>query len=285
MIKAEILADSITHDEHRLTTFRLTYWRAIHSELMTHRAFSRNAASSRAIPFAKMVEAIKDMPAGPIHWGSAKKGMQSGGEIDNPKQAEGIWLRAMGEMIEYARALDGINVHKSISNRLLEPFAHMVTIVTATDWHNFFALRAHEEAMPEFQALAFAMLEEYQASWPILRPTGAWHLPLVTREERDGGLPTDTLVRMSVARCARVSYLNFKDSTVVEDIARHDSLVSSGHWSPLEHAAQAALGNVRSGNLRGWNQYRKMFPNENRENVDLGALLRRHKNPEQEVTA
>lgn len=257
MIEARIEKDSVAPHGGRITTFILTYPRFIHSELMTHRAFSRNAASSRAIPFKKMVEMLKENMATPVKWGSSKPGMQSGDEVTDTKRAYNIWENAMFAAIQHATALDEMGVHKSISNRLLEPFAHMTTIVTATDFANFFALRAHPDAQPEFQALAYKMLDAYQLSEPRELGYDDWHLPLVHGTHRE-------LAPVSAARCARVSYVNFKETSIDEDLALHDRLVGSGHWSPLEHqACPNPDGARRSGNFCGWMQYRKLFENEN----------------------
>jgi thymidylate synthase ThyX len=286
MISARIERDSVAPNGVRLTTFVLTYPRFIHSELMTHRAFSRNAASSRAIPFKRMLEMVKENPAMPVHWGSAKPGMQSGAEVEDVPRVKKIWLNAMEDAIYRAKQLDDLHVHKSISNRLLEPFAHMVTLVTATDWHNFFHLRAHKAAMPEFQALAYAMLELYLREKPTPVPEDNWHLPFVTAKdvldayERAEFKVNDAikqLCEISTARSARISYLLFKDTTPEQDIKLHGDLEGNGHWSPFEHIA-TPMKHHRSeeqycGNFRGWNQYRKQFPNENMANVDLPAIL------------
>ena len=65
MIKSEIVADSLAPSGVRLTTFVLTYPRFIHAEFMTHRMFSRNASSSRAIPVRKSIEMVLNNPAIP----------------------------------------------------------------------------------------------------------------------------------------------------------------------------------------------------------------------------
>lgn len=282
MISAEIITDSISPDEIRLTTFKLVYPRFIHSELMTHRAFSRNAASSRAIPFHRMVEMIEKNPAMPVYWGSSQKGMQSGPEIDENKRgiAIDLWLYALKHAKDAAKSLDELGIHKSISNRLLEPFAHMTTIVTATEFNNFFALRAHPDAQPEFQELAYQMLEQYLNHIPTRLNYGEWHLPFVHQIGIfHPDLTMADLIKTSVARCARVSYANFKESSLEEDIALHDRLMNSGHWSPFEHVAQSTgLYSSRElqGNFRGgWTQYRKHFEGENKTDVNLPEILER----------
>ena len=47
---AEVLIDSVNPAGQRLTTFVLRFPRFVLSEFNTHRMFSRNASSSRAIP-------------------------------------------------------------------------------------------------------------------------------------------------------------------------------------------------------------------------------------------
>lgn len=269
MIQARIEADTVSPAGSRITTFVLTYPRFIHSELMTHRVFSRNAASSRAIPFDRMVRMVRENPAMPVKWGSHQPGMQSGDEVDAiaRDRAIEVWSHACREAIAHAGALDTLGVHKSISNRLLEPFAHMTTLVTATDWENFFHLRANPAAQPEFQELAYEMLEAYLANTPR---TAHAHVPF------GDDAPAGSAFKVATARCARVSYLRFaNDSDLEADIALHDRLAANGHWSPFEHCA-TALGNKyeRSGNFRGWKQYRKSFHDECATNVDLHSLRR-----------
>lgn len=273
MIEARIIADSISPAGCRITTFVLKYPRFIHSELMTHRAFSRNAASSRAIPIQRMIEAIRENPARPVHWGTAKPGMQAGEPLppEKAEQAVAIWDEACHDAIAHAERLLELGVHKQVVNRLLEPFAHMTTLVTATEWENFFALRAHPDAQPEFQVLAYRMLAAYLANEPVQVPVGGWHIPFGDR--MPDGLTEEERLKIATARCARVSYLTFDGEFAPEkDFALHDRLAQAGHWSPFEHCARALPEAVPSGNLVGWRQYRKEFPDENRR-ADLKGIL------------
>lgn len=274
MIRAEIILDSNnTSVGSRLTTFLLVYPRFIHSELMTHRVFSRNAASSRAIPIKKMVETIRQAPAEPVEWGSNKPGMQAGEVLEpqNEVRARALWVDATEAACNFAEQLADLGVHKQVANRVVEPYAHMTTLVTATEFENFFALRAHPEAQPEFQRLADVMLALYVKSEPRECAASDWHIPFA---QGIGDLPLNDMIRVSVARCARTSYTNMGNATVTDtevDIALHDRLAKSGHWSPFEHVAQAGWADVWSGNFRGWDQYRKTFNVENRR-ADLRAL-------------
>lgn len=264
MIKATLLADSqCVPTGCRITSFILTYPRFIHSELMTHRQFSRNAASSRAIPVERMIAAVEAEPAMPVEWGTTQRGMQSGPPLSGGEAsaAEATWRAATEAAITHARELLERGVHKQIANRLLEPFAHMTTLVTATEWGNFFALRTHPAAQPEFQHLAFAILDAYTNSVPAQLFPGQWHLPF--GEKMREGAPLDERLKVCVARCARTSYVSFDgEFTPEQDAELHDRLAASGHWSPFEHPACALSTPMQSGNFVGFEQYRKRFPNE-----------------------
>jgi thymidylate synthase ThyX len=267
MIEARIIADSLSPAGTRLPTFVCVYPRFIHSEVMTHRVFSRNAASSRAIPVQKMIERILAEPAMPVSWGKNQKGMQANEDVcpEVAAQAVGVWNDAMKDAVKHAQRLVALGIHKQIANRVVEPYAHMTTVITATEFENFFALRADPEAQPEFQVLAYEMLQAYLASEPRKLAAGEWHLPFADKYVGDG-LTLTQLLKISTARCARVSYLNFEgDFAYEKDYKVHDNLLASGHMSPFEHAAVAEREMVRSGNFVGFTQYRKMIVGENRQ--------------------
>ncbi len=245
------------------------YPRFIHSEMMTHRVFSRNAASSRAIPIKKMIAAVRDEPAMPIYWGRNRSGMSAREAVapDVEAAARTEWNAALDDALRHAEALAGstIDLHKQLVNRLLEPFAWITVIITATDWANFFTQRCHEDAQPEIKHIADMMLAEYRAGEPQPVAAGAWHLPLIQADERT--LPAERLRGLSVARCARVSYLTHDGRRDRErDWELYQRLLgggANGHWSPFEHVATPASGaEVRSANFVGWEQFRKRFPDE-----------------------
>lgn len=265
MISVRIIKDSLNQHGQRLTSAILTYPRFIHSELMTHRVFSRNAASSRAIPVSRMIEAIRKEPAMFEYWGSNKKGMQAGAQLDfnDLNLAKEIWLESAEFAIRQAERLIDLGLHKQNANRLLEPFSHMTTMVTCSDWDGFFSLRAHKDAQPEFQVLAYRLLAAYLESTPTLMADGWWHIPF--DDKMPEGCPVDVKLKIATARCARLSYLTFDGKFDPEDDIRiHDQLASSGHWSPFEHCAQAqkARQDLDQGNFTGWTQYRKQFSTE-----------------------
>lgn len=270
MIKAEVILDSIWNGK-RITTLQLRLPRFILAQLNTHRAFSRSTASSRAIPIDKMIELVQTNTAEPIHWGSNKSGMQAGDEIANTTSAINVWVDARNDAIKHAKKLQSLGLHKQIVNRVLEPFMWAETIVTATEWDNFFKLRLHEDSQPEIQELAHCMKEAMDNSEPV---ESKIHLPYITLDEMEDYVQcsvedTENLskclyqyfVPISAARCARVSYLNHDKSNpdIEKDLATAEKLLSAGHWSPFEHQAYALPEVTPCRNFIGWEQARTLY--------------------------
>jgi len=267
----KVIEDSIASNGKRLTTLQLSYPRFIHAEFMTHRVFSRNASSSRAIPVAKMIEQVRNNPAMPIHWGKNQPGMQANEQLtgDELRQAKEAWMTAAQLAATQASILNSIGAHKQVANRILEPFQFIHVIVTASEWDNFFSLRAHPDAQPEIQALAVEMRRQMLMSCPVKRACDrqnayGWHLPYVTRDERVAYNDTpEFLAKLSAARCARVSYLNHDGTTpsIEKDLELYDRLVGMRplHASPIEHQAYPLpKADQRSNNFVGWRQYREL---------------------------
>jgi thymidylate synthase ThyX len=306
-ICAEIIADSLNPKGKRLTTFILEYPRFVHAEILTHRMFSKNAASSRAIPIEKMIQQVIDNPAMPVWWGKNQSGMQAKEELGNSdfyywngkdgicfdknyesesrpindKQlAIKIWLESRDKAIQQVKKLSELGLHKQIANRILEPWFNIRIILTGTDFENFFALRAHKDAQPEFQALAYKMLELYNNSTPKELKAGEWHIPFGDKmdidricklqKSKDGivGMydPKWDMIKIAVARCARVSYWNFEGKDdYSKDIETCDKLFGAvpRHLSPAEHVAKALDSEEYIGNFCGFKQYRKIYADEN----------------------
>lgn len=272
-ITATVIADSISDGCPRLTTLQLRYPRFIHSEFMTHRAFSRNASSSRAIPIERLIQDVLDDPAMPIYWGSNKPGMQAGEELPS---GEGEWLFAMDASVRVARQMSRYGYHKQIVNRILEPFSHINVLCTATSdaYAHFFALRDHPDAQPEIAALARAMRVAINNSnvEPLFRDSCSWrlwHLPYISMDEWfDESLREDDYKKISAASCASVSYktVDGKPMTVDKALAIYDKLAGSDpiHASPFEHIARPAPeGGKGCRNYKKWHQWRSDIENEN----------------------
>lgn len=269
MFEAKVIAFSITEQGKRITTFQLRYPRFILSELNTHRLFSRNSMSSRAIPVRKMIAQVWSTPAAPIHWGANQPGMQANAELTGWRATavRALWSTAAMLAASVAFAMDKCGAHKQVANRILEPFQWMRTIVTATEWDNFYELRNHPDAQPEFQHLAKLMNLAHNAATPKLLKAGEWHLPYVAEYEKELNAMSDTpddLRHVSAARCARVSYLTHdgQKPDIAVDLKLFIRLVGSRplHASPLEH--QCTPGTSDTGNLVGWTQYRKLWEKE-----------------------
>lgn len=147
--QVKILADSVAQGV-RLTSLVATYPRIIHSEVMTHRTFSRNAASSRAIPVEKNIERVLADPFVLETFHKNQKGMQGGEALDETSQqaAQEIWHDAREAAVYSARELAKLGTHKHLANRLLEPHSWITTVITATEWDNFFALRCAATPTP-----------------------------------------------------------------------------------------------------------------------------------------
>ena len=295
-ITAKIIADSINPRGVRITTFELEYPRYIHVEMMAHRMFSRNSASSRAIPTVKVIEQVEKSPAMPIHWGKNQAGMQAREELDEllKKSVQQLWVETAKEVARHATIMHQMGLHKQVVNRILEPFQLMKVIVTATEYENFWHLRDHPDAQPEIRRLAQEMKKAYNASTPAKLMSGMWHLPYIETEiiksetvdgqcysyqvykKPEGGYYTlDEAIQVSCSCCAQVSYRKLDTSLEkARDIYR--KLVESEpvHASAFEHVAKCEddyeaegwthttrCGSVWSGNFRDWIQYRQLIPN------------------------
>lgn len=290
----KVLADSISPDGVRLTSMICTYPRFIHSEMLRHRVFSHSVASSRAIPTEKQIERVRTDPFVPETFNKRVKGMGVGDELDPKMQMEAriAWIAAAEDAALHAEALNEIGIDKSRANRLLEPFLLVDDIITSTEWSNFFALRDHPAAQPEFQILARLMRETMETNEPQKLAYGQWHLPLVTSDELAELCADPHLLTMfkmvSAGRCARVSFDRHNDEeTRKASYERAEKLITSGHLSPFEHIARPIddMGEggkpdygmwgpesaVFVGNFRGWVQFRKSFPNEDNFAAILAA--------------
>ena len=294
-ISAKVIKDSISPDGVRIITLELEYPRIIHSELMTHRVFSRNSASSRAIPVSKVIELVESNPAMPVHWGKNQAGMQAKEELDDlsKESVRQLWLESAKQAVSIAKVMADIGGHKQVVNRILEPFQHMKVVVTSTEWANWDWLRDHPDADPTIHALAKEMKRVRNESTPEELFYGEWHLPYVTSErskvyaernyfdEHGEPITLEQARMVSASCCAQTSYRKQDGSLEkAEDIFK--KLVESEpcHASPVEHqATPAERSDTRlemfeegithrckdywtwSANFRGWIQFRQLIPN------------------------
>lgn len=254
---AQVVKHSTSRGGSPIITLSLVYPRFIHSEFMTHRAFSRNSMSSRAVPVAKMIEQVRTAPATPAHWGANQPGMQANMEVDRKGDALALWNLAASQAADVAERMNDLGLHKQVTNRILEPFQWMRTVVTSTEWDNFFFLRCNPMAEPNMRDLAECMRNAIETSVPIERD---FHMPYFDDIEfiKIAG-DVNKACMISAARCARVSYLNHDGSApdIDKDLDLGEKLKSSNHASPFEHVAIAAGADYKSRNFTGWTQYRE----------------------------
>jgi thymidylate synthase ThyX len=299
LITARILADSVSPDGVRMTTMEIEYPRFILAELNTHRMLSKNSASSRAIPVKAMHQHMTENPAQPVHWGKNQPGMQAKEELtdNNLADAKFMWQRAQQDAMHWAQQMaERVGLHKQVANRITEPWMIMKTVISGTEWANFWWLRAHADAQPEIHELATKMFTEYNRSSPQLLRPGEWHLPYVKSHRLSSGEliyldATDTPITTEQARvisascCAQVSYRKSDDSyEKAHKIFKQLIESQPCHASPVEHQATpmdldttnwyepetwepgvthvSANGDLWSGNLRGWIQHRKLIAGE-----------------------
>jgi len=293
-ISAYIIADSINTYGDRLTTMVLTYPRIIHSEVMTHRMFSRNASSSRAVPVKKMIESIRNNTFCPFEFQKAHKGMQ-GTEYfieQDKEECKQLWLESAEFALQQAEKMEKKEISKQIINRILEPYQYYQVIMTSgkEGLENFFDLRDHEAAEIHIQELARKMKEVYNQSKPKQLQAGEWHIPfgdniimsILDQHEIAYKFPNiksinDLKIQIATARCARVSYTvvgeEGKEPNYDNDIKLHDRLLESGHFSPFEHCAKAMsndeynfysdwkYNNEKLEHVKGWcNNFKGFIP-------------------------
>jgi thymidylate synthase ThyX len=299
--KVEVMADSwvtipiylYAKGGHRLITLRIKVPRIVLAEINTHRLFSRNSASSRAIPISKMIQWVLEHPFIPDRFPKTHTGMQASEWIEKGTdiydECVAAWLGARDLAVETVRQLDVLQISKQLANRILEPFLMHEIVLTATEWENFIALRAHSDAQNEIRIIAEMILQALSESKPTVLEPGQWHLPFgdtldykrlgaLAQDMKDVGSPDELARMVTVARCARTSYMNFEGKDDYSaDITMYRRLKDQGHWSPFEHVARAmtpaeymAYSHTYPthteygwcGNFRGFIQQRKLFARE-----------------------
>lgn len=274
-IEVQIVADSVNSAGERITTMNWLYPRFIHAEVMTHRKFSRNASSSRAIPVKRMISDIWSDPATPVYWGANRAGMQAHAELSGWRKiaCRVLWTLSSKLMCGASLAMHLLGLHKQIANRVTEPWQNINVLVTSTEWDNFFKLRCHPDAQPEIQALASQAKLRLSVSLPKPLKDGEWHLPYVSVIGQQK-MSKFNAVQVSAARCCRVSYLNHGGlkSDLKEDQGLYNKLVSADppHMSPVEHQARAMPGGQYA-NFSGWMSHRYYLENTPKSLLSTGG--------------
>lgn len=257
----EIVGHSIDVHGNEVVSAILTYPLIIHAEVMTHRMFSRNAASARAIPGAKYRNTVKEGPFIPYALQKKHSGMQGSGYLpeDSYRSAVEFWIDCMEYSVKIANYMDkAFDVTKQITNRMLAPYSWMRLLVTTgkEGLENFFELRCHEDAEIHIMELAHNLKKEYDKSVPKKLGFGEWHIPFQEDIERmmEGyysEMPESEtkdsdylqlMIEVAVGMAARTSYTLLpeeKDWRVYKRV--HDKMLEMKpfHASPFEHVLQA----------------------------------------------
>ena len=267
MIAARVVLDSISPLGIRLTTMECTFHRFILSEFNTHRAFSRNSASSRAIPVTKTLAQVTANTAIPLVFPKEQPGMSGGEPLEFSEEALKIWLSACDAAASHAEQLAALGVHKSVVNRIIEPYMWHTVVVSATAYDNFFIQRMMNSAQPEMVSLAYRMNDALRASSPTAVDFGGWHLPYVSDREQ-ATLTLEQLKELSVARVAGVSYNRLNQvRELALDFKLYARLYNANprHESPFEHVAtpsEMRMSATHQGNFAGWHQLRHLLDDE-----------------------
>lgn len=251
-ITAKIIQHSISHyTGKQIITYELEYPRYIHAEFMTHRLFSRNSASSRAIPIEAMHKQILEANVEFAHYGKNQPGMQAKEELDSLNKAavKDLWFAARDYCLGIAKAMATHGAHKQLVNRTSEPWMMMKVVMTTTEEANWDWLRRHDDAQPEIRVLAEVMHKAKMASMPFELWGDEWHVPYVNRFRNpengdlyykvgDTTIGVDDAKMISASCCAQVSYRK-NDDSLDKAKAVFDRLINSVpvHSSPVEHQA------------------------------------------------
>lgn len=280
IILAKVIEDSIASNGVRLTTVEVRFPRIVAAELLRHRKFSQNSGSSRAIPIRRMLRQVWSRPACPAEWGTNQPGMQAGAELQGWRlwAAKATWRSAARFAALHSWVLMRLGAHKQIANRVTEPYQYISVLISSTDWGNFDELRCHPDADPTMQILAIEIMTAIEVSVPRRLRIAEWHLPYVIQSEREA-LSIEEQIKLSVARCARISYDPFDgDASHAKEFERYAKLVGARpiHASPTEHQATPAFSSTqKGGNFDGWLQHRQDVEKARAMDGEVPAVLRR----------
>lgn len=267
--QAEVLAHSITKHGDEVATVSFWLGKSYLAEFNKHRALANSVGSARAVPVRK----FRAMAAGdnffPVAWPREKSGMSGGEQVEDLEKVVKQWTGLRNEALTVTQSLADLGLHKSLTNRLIEPWIGVKVVATGSAWENFFRQRIDDAAQPEIRVAAESIHAALAASTPTLLDEGEFHLPYVGTADREfaysreGALLIEQrseslgyqideqrlLAQISSARCARTSYLtnpvidqagNVIDPARVDiskDLRLYSDLVGAEprHWSPLEH--------------------------------------------------
>jgi thymidylate synthase ThyX len=229
----------------------------IHTEILTHRRFSRNASSARAMSTTRYAGLGYYMPP---QFYQSQKGMEASAQpIKHQWLARMVWSAAIQGTELAARVLERLKVAKEQRNRLIAPAKMVKGIITGTEsaWQSFFHLRNNKNADTAMQVFA----------------REAYHAIINTRWSYDTiHAPYDIDPLVNAARAALVSYAKIES---IDDYKLANRLLKDGHMSPFEHYAvwrlQPTLSNLTCSSndvhfdyvTHGWEHHRATLEKNN----------------------
>lgn len=247
MYIAEVVADSISPEGHRLTSVKVIYPHAVHKDMLRHRCMNRNVESFRAQPPEVLIDMLLDGGAFmPDEFASRTKGMGQGQALAEQQKAVELWKLHIWQTVSIAKQFLKLGIAKQQNNFLLQDLCPLTEIITATDWSNFEALRTELNddgtpvARPEVYKTAYAIMEAIGNSQPVEMDHEGWHLPMVTDAEYavliENPDQAPLWIKTSAGRCARISFGDFEwwKEAPVKSMDRADNLLKKGHMSPYE---------------------------------------------------
>lgn len=256
---ASVLADSVNAETgDRLTTFAARMPLIIWQELLTHKHLSRNSGSSRAVPILNRIWSCIQDPFVPDRFPLEGRGMQPPGFTEPGTELHERQVRSHLDLmrVNIRACLDRLDdgMGKEIVNRYLYAWLWNDAVVSGTTWTTVFGLRCHPDAQRQIRLSIEAIRDARDASTPRELARGDWHLPL-TGFAGDEDLSTDDLIKVSVGRAARTSYLTHLGTRDPQaDLDLYDRVRIPKHLSPFEHVAHAQPG--RWANFEGFRQAR-----------------------------
>lgn len=257
-MKVEFIQGSIAHCGTKITTLVLEYPRVIHAQLLTHRVFSKNSSSSRAVPIKSAIDQIDQNPAQYI-WTENQSGM-SGQVITDPVKLNKIneamtnlWNQVKQTVLYLGskESEGGLNVHKQNAARPLEYYQNIRIVLTSTEWENWDWLRIDSAAQPEIALLAKLIKEARESGDYLKLVEGEWHVPFIVRKvnpstdeltyhhpETHAELSIQEAKELSMSICAQTSfrkedYSDEKTENVIGKLFTGKKV----HASPSEHQA------------------------------------------------
>ena len=253
-MEVKVLLDSVNpYTNVRLTTLHCVYPQFIHQQVLTHRMFSRNSSSLRAISFDR---ADSEFDTVYPTWTLEKKGMQ--GPLVEDFKTKLMADCIVDEMDNFVSSrcarLEELGIHHQDINNYLRPFQNIHTVITATDFENFFQQRLHESTKPDMQRLAQLIYDALEESKP---EETIWHTPLIS-DLLESTYTNKQLELISAARLARISYFKWQDDPQ-KDLELAKKLIENNHPSPFEHIAFAQQDNEYYGNFKSWKQLRHIL--------------------------